>query len=276
MKISYPAAVRSVEPRWRSASATRTSRTASTASVASARCAGWGESSQANASPAGSAYQRRVRAERVRQVVVRVQARPGAPMLLELDEHGLLQHPSEAREVGMERRGHHRLAVSERERGELPKDDVVRDAERGDGADRADPRDDRAAALPEPGQHVVHRTRERHLRRIDRVGPTALARRIVHPHVVDVGDQDRESRDELPAVDGPRGEETAVDDVGELERAGGDVTGVDDPVIAEERRMRVGRAERSSRRRRTPPAVDFSSTACQNRSSRIALTSSGR
>ena len=116
-----------------------------------------------------------VRAERVRQVVVRVQARSGAPVLLELDKHRLLQHPSEAREVGMERRGHHRLAVSERERGELPKDDVVRDAERVDGTDRADPRDDRAAALPEPGQHVVHRTRERHLRRIDRVGATAFA-----------------------------------------------------------------------------------------------------
>ena len=61
---------------------------------------------------------------------------------------------------------------------------------------------------------------------------------------MDVGDQDRESRDELPAVDGPRGQETAVDDVGELERAGGDVTGVDDPVIGEERRMRV-RARRA-------------------------------
>jgi len=60
---------------------------------------------------------------------------------------------------------------------------------------------------------------------------------------VDVGDQDRESRDELSTVDGSRGEETAVDDVGELERAGGHVTGVNDPVIAEERRMRVGRTE---------------------------------
>ena len=66
------------------------------ASVASAGCAGWGESSQANASPTASAYHRRVRAERVRQVLVRVQARPGAPVILELDEHRLLQHPSEA------------------------------------------------------------------------------------------------------------------------------------------------------------------------------------
>ena len=184
-----------------------------------------------------------VRAESVRQQVVRVQARSGPPVLLELDEHRSLQHASEAREVGMKRRGHHRLAVSERERGELPKNDVVRDAERVDGADRADPRDDRAAALPEPSQHIVHRTRERHLRGIDRMGATALAGRIVHPHVVDVGDQDRESHDELLAVKGPRGEETAVDDVGELERAGRHVTSVNDPVIAEERRMGVGRAE---------------------------------
>ena len=35
-----------------------------------------------------------IRAERVRQVVVRVQARPGAPMILELDEDRSLQHPA--------------------------------------------------------------------------------------------------------------------------------------------------------------------------------------
>ena len=69
--------------------------------VASAWCAGSGDSSHANASSAGSRVPARVRAERVRQVVVRVQARPGAPMILELDEDGLLQHPSEAREVGV-------------------------------------------------------------------------------------------------------------------------------------------------------------------------------
>ena len=143
----------------------------------------------------------------------------------------------------MERRGHHRLAVSERERGELTKDNVVRDAERVEGTDRADPRDDGPAALPQAGQHVVHRTRERHLSGIDRVGATALARRVVHPHVVDVGDQDRQSRDELPAVDRPGGEEPAADDVGKLECAGSDVTGVHDPVITEERRVRVRRAK---------------------------------
>ena len=90
-----------------------------------------------------------------------------------------------------------------------------------------------------------------------------------------VGDQDRQSRDELPAVDRPGGEEAAVDDVGELERAGGDVAGVNGPVIAEERRMRVGRAE-DRWGAGNSSTVDFASTACQNRSSRIVLTSSGR
>ena len=71
--------------------------------------------------------------------------------------------------------------------------------------------------------------------------PAAFPGRIVHPYVVDVGDQDSESCHELPAVGRPRRQETALRDVRKLEGAGRDVTGVNDPVVAEEGRMILGR-----------------------------------
>ena len=73
-------------------------------------------------------------AGRVRQIRVRVQARPGAPMIFEVDEDRSLQDPPEAVEVGMKSCGHRRFAVGDCERSELPQHDLGRNAE---GSDRA-------------------------------------------------------------------------------------------------------------------------------------------
>ena len=182
----------------------------------------------------------RVRAEPRRQTVGRVQA-PGSAVLVELDEDGVLEQSAEAREIGVESRRYGRLAVADRERGELPQNDLVGHAEGRDGADGADPRDDRAAACPEPGEDVVHLAGVRDLRRLYGMHPAAFRCRFGHPHVVDVGLQDRESHHEPLAVAGPRGQETPVRDARELEDAGRDVPSMDDAVVGEERGVLVGR-----------------------------------
>ena len=174
MKISYPAAVRSVVPRWRNASAARTSRTASTASSASAWWAGSGDSSHAYASPAGSPYQRAFALSRARQVVAEIQVGPARADDPRARRRRPAANPAKARGIGVQSGGHGRLAVTHGERGELAHDDVVRDAERCDGADRGDANRDRAAARPELVDDVVHRARERDLRRIAARAPGGL------------------------------------------------------------------------------------------------------
>ena len=180
-----------------------------------------------------------VHVQRVRQVRFRVQARSRAAVLLERDEDRSLQGAAEAGEVGVERRRHHGLAVTEGQRDQLAQHDVVGNAEGRDGANGADARDDRPPVLPDAGEDVVDRARERHLRCVDRVHASAFGGRVVHADVVDVREQDRERRHELPAVDGARRQQASVRDVRELEGAGRHVAGVDGPVIAEERRMHV-------------------------------------
>jgi hypothetical protein len=118
-------------------------------------------------------------------------------MLLELDEDGPLQDPAKPVQVGIESGRHGRLAVTNRERGELAQDDIVRHAERCDGADRGDAYRHRAAARPELLDDVVHLSRERDLSRVQRVHTAALRCRIVHAGVVDVREQNSEPDYEL-------------------------------------------------------------------------------
>ena len=182
----------------------------------------------------------RVRARLARQVVVRAQGSAGMATILELDEDGMLQDPPEPGEVGEESRGDCRLAVTDGKRSELSQDDVVRDPEGRGGADGSDPRDDVAAAPPQPVEDVVHLPRERNLGRVERVEPAAFRRGVAHPDVVDVGLQDRQARYEFPAVVGPRRQERAVGQGRKFEGSDSDVARVDDPVIGEEGRVQIG------------------------------------
>ena len=70
-----------------------------------------------------------------------------------------------------------------------------------------------------------------------------FVRCLAHPDVVEVGDQHPEGRHEFTAVGGPRRQQGSVHNVPQLEGAGCDVTGVDDAVVAEQRRMRIGRRD---------------------------------
>ena len=76
---------------------------------------------------------------------------------------------------------------------------------------------------------------------MERVDTASFRRRIVHPRVVNVGEQDCEPRHELAAVGGSCRQEPAIGDTTEPEDAGRDVTRVHDPVIGEERRVPVWR-----------------------------------
>ena len=129
------------------------------------------------------------------------------------------------------------------ERDELSEDDLSREAQRRNGVHGRDSLYDRAAVAREDVQHVVYLARERDMRRVDRVDPAAVGRGIVHPHVVQVGEQHRKADDELMAVRRPVGEEDSFHGVREIDDAGSDVTCVDDSVVGEQRRMGVGRRQ---------------------------------
>ena len=90
---------------------------------------------------------------------------------------------------------------------------------------------------------------------------------------MDVGLQDRQARYEFSAVIGPRRQERAVGQGRKFEGSDSDVARVDDPVIGEEGRVQMDPAV-SEPSTDTASRVEISSTAIQNLSSRIALTSS--
>jgi hypothetical protein len=185
----------------------------------------------------------RVRADPVRLGPVHAETTSVSAMLIEVDEDAVLKHSAEARRVAEQRRGHSGLAVTDREGCELAQDDVPRHCKGGTGGDGVDARDDRSADLEQPCDDVVHRPGERDVRGVDRMDATTGGRRVAHPHIVEIGDQSGECRDELPAIRRPRGQQQPVDGAGELERTGRDIARVDRPVVAEQRVMRVGHGD---------------------------------
>ena len=89
------------------------------------------------------------------------------------------------------------------ERDELSEDDLSREAQWRNGVHGRDSLYDCAAVAREDVQHIVYLARERDMRRVDRMDPAAVGRVIVHPQVVEVGEQHREADDELMAVRRP-------------------------------------------------------------------------
>ena len=79
------------------------------------------------------------------------------------------------------------------------------------------------------------------MRSVKGVDQATIRSRVTHPDVVEVGEQHREPHDEVPAVDGSRRDETAVDGPGQDDDARRDVARMDDPVIGEQRRVEPGR-----------------------------------
>src|SRR5918994_6010838 len=132
---------------------------------------------------------------------------------------------------------HRRLAVGDREGGQLPEDDVARNAEGCNGVYGGNTPNDLASVLREPVQRVLRRIRERDVRSVESMDPAARRCRIVHAHVVQIAEQDSEAHDELPAVAGARRQEPAAGEAVESDDAGRYITRMNDPVVGEERRM---------------------------------------
>ena len=83
---------------------------------------------------------------------------------------------------------------------ELPQNDVGSDAERCERVHGGDAPDDRAGVVHEPLEHVVHGAGERQVGGVQRVDPAPRGRRVVHAHVVHVGEQHSEPDHELAPV----------------------------------------------------------------------------
>ena len=161
-------------------------------------------------------------------------------MVFEACKHDVPHERAEGRDVAEHSGGHGRLAVRDREGGELPEHDPGRNGKRCDRINLGDAPHDRAAVAHELVEDVVNLAGERDVGGVDRMDPAAFGRGIVHANVVQVREQDCEADDELMAVSRPMGQEDSVHRVREIDGTGCDVPCMDDAVVCEQRRVRFG------------------------------------